>query len=99
MRHSYTENMLCHLFLLCLVVSCYENGLLTCHAERQRSIHVGHAARLVTPDASLALRMTCPGVFFTACYEFCMLPSTIARSPERSYESAPARSCALRIVS
>src|SRR5579883_2921256 len=40
---------------------------LACHAERQRSIHVGRAARLVRADASLPLSMTRAGAFFTAC--------------------------------
>src|SRR5579884_316802 len=35
------------------LMACYEKVVPTCHAERQRSIHVGHAARLVRPDASL----------------------------------------------
>src|SRR5579884_4066777 len=47
-------------------MSCHENGPLTCHAERSEASGVGHAASLVTPDASLPLSMTCRGHFFMA---------------------------------
>jgi hypothetical protein len=39
----------------------------TCHSERSEESEVGHAARLVRPDASLPLSMTREGAFFTAC--------------------------------
>ncbi len=35
------------------VKACRKKHLLVCHAERERRIRVGHAARLVAPDASL----------------------------------------------
>ncbi len=38
----------------------------TCHSERSEESEVGHAARLVRPDASLPLSMTREGAFFTA---------------------------------
>jgi len=41
----------------------------TCHSERSEESEVGHAARLVRPDASLPLSMTREGAFFTACHE------------------------------
>src|SRR5579885_868498 len=50
-------------------MACHDKGPQTCHAERQRRIHVGRTHQLVTPDASLPLSMTCPGAFFTACHE------------------------------
>src|SRR5579883_900989 len=50
-------------------MACHDKGPQTCHAERQRSIHVGRTHQLVTPDASLPLSMTCPGAFFTACHD------------------------------
>ena len=43
------------------VIACHEKVAGTCHAERERSIRVGHAARLVRPDASLPLSMTRQG--------------------------------------
>jgi hypothetical protein len=41
----------------------------TCHSERSEESEVGHASRLVEPDASLPLSMTCQGRFFTAWYD------------------------------
>jgi len=38
----------------------------TCHSERSEESEVGHAARLVRPDASLPLSMTREGAFFMA---------------------------------
>src|SRR5579883_1556706 len=49
--------------------ACHEKVTGTCHSERSEESEVGHAARLVRPDASLPLSMTREGAFFTACYE------------------------------
>src|SRR5579885_2715407 len=48
-------------------MSCHEKVTGTCHSERSEESEVGHAARLVRPDASLPLSMTREGAFFTAC--------------------------------
>src|SRR5579885_1899253 len=50
-------------------MSCHEKVTGTCHSERSEESEVGHAARLVRPDASLPLSMTREGAFFTACYD------------------------------
>src|SRR5579885_431155 len=50
-------------------MACHEKVTGTCHSERSEESEVGHAARLVRPDASLPLSMTCQGRFFTACRE------------------------------
>jgi len=49
-------------------MSCHEKVTGTCHSERSEASEVGHAARLVRPDASLPLSMTREGAFFTACW-------------------------------
>src|SRR5579885_2952544 len=49
--------------------ACHEKVTGTCHSERSEESEVGHASRLVEPDASLPLSMTREGAFFTACYE------------------------------
>src|SRR5579885_1020580 len=50
-----------------LLMACHEKVTGTCHSERSEESEVGHAARLVRPDASLPLSMTREGAFFTAC--------------------------------
>src|SRR5579883_2327883 len=49
-------------------MACHEKVTGTCHSERSEASEVGHAARLVRPDASLPLSMTREGAFFTACH-------------------------------
>jgi hypothetical protein len=63
--------------------ACHEKVARTCHSERSEESEVGHASRLVEPDASLPLSMTREGAFFTACHE------KVARTchSERSEES------------
>src|SRR5579885_3732667 len=48
--------------------ACHDKVAATCHSERSEESEVGHAARLVRPDASLPLSMTCQGHLFTACH-------------------------------
>src|SRR5579883_751536 len=57
------------LLKLCPPMSCHEKVTGTCHSERSEASEVGHAARLVRPDASLPLSMTREGAFFTACHK------------------------------
>jgi hypothetical protein len=49
-----------------ILIACHEKVTGTCHSERSEESEVGHAARLVRPDASLPLSMTREGAFFTA---------------------------------
>src|SRR5579885_547405 len=62
-------------------MACYEKVTGTCHSERSEESEVGHAARLVRPDASLPLSMTREGAFFTAC----RLLAPSAGLPDSSY--------------
>src|SRR5579884_2265784 len=50
------------------VMACYEKVTATCHSSLRSESEVGHAARLVRPDASLPLSMTRQRVFFMACH-------------------------------
>jgi hypothetical protein len=54
-------------------MACHEKVTGTCHSERSEESEVGHAARLVRPDASLPLSMTREGAFFTACHRVAVL--------------------------
>jgi hypothetical protein len=49
-------------------MTCRKKGPLACHAERERSIWSHQAGGVAHLGFFAALRMTCPGHFFMACY-------------------------------
>src|SRR5579883_2420561 len=57
------------LYLHCDPTACRKKGPLACHAERERSIWSHQAGGVAHLGFFAALRMTCPGHFFMACYE------------------------------
>jgi hypothetical protein len=70
--------------------ACHEKVTGTCHSERSEESEVGHAARLVRPDASLPLSMTREGAFFTAC----RMLAPYAGLPDSSYTTRQRRPAA-----